>query len=107
MVWLFENGTPRSPGRVVGTPVECNLKCCLKSRPADTGRINRRSGLPSSRNFSVRDTDGDESRRIQGNAALFDTIGEKAIANQAERAHGQPMHNNSAGAGLFAEAGQA
>jgi hypothetical protein len=35
------------------------------------------------------------------------SMGEKAIANRAERAHGQPMHNNSAGAKLFAKAGQA
>jgi hypothetical protein len=35
---------------------------------------------------------------------LFGAIGEKAIANQTERAHGQPMHNNSAGATLFAKA---
>jgi hypothetical protein len=41
------------------------------------------------------------------NAVLFDAIGEKAIANRAGRAHGQPMHNNSAGAESFAEAGQA
>jgi len=34
-------------------------------------------------------------------------IGEKAIANRAGRAHGQWMHNHSAGAELFAKAGQA
>jgi hypothetical protein len=44
---------------------------------------------------------------MQGNAALFDAIGEKAIAHRAGRAHGQPMHNNGAGAELFAKAGRA
>jgi hypothetical protein len=57
--------------------------------------------------FSVPDRGGDESNRIQGNAALFDAIGEKAIANCAGRAQGKSMQNNSAGAELFAKAGQA
>jgi hypothetical protein len=35
------------------------------------------------------------------------SMGEKAIANRAGRAHGQSMHNISAGAELFTKAGRA
>jgi hypothetical protein len=45
-----------------------------------------------------------EYKTMQCYSAL---MGEKAIANRAGRAHGQSMHNNSAGAEPFAKAGRA
>jgi hypothetical protein len=79
----------------------------FESGSADTGRIISPIRSVDLWKFSVHHRDGDESHRIQGDAALFDAIGEKAIANRAGRAHGNAMHNHSAGAGLFAKAGQA
>jgi hypothetical protein len=79
----------------------------LKREFADTGRLIPPIRSADLLQFSVRSIHGDESRRIQGNAALFDAMGEKAIANRTGRAHGKSMHNNGAGAELFAKAGQA
>jgi hypothetical protein len=103
----IRNGTPRSPGRIVGTLVGRNLKCCFERSIRGHRPVNPPIRSADLSQFSVHREDGDESRQMQGNAAFFDAIGEKAIANRAGRAHGQPMHNNSAGAELFAKADQA
>src|SRR6266403_434121 len=96
-----------SPDRLIGTAFERQLKASLDVWPQLPVRSRDPSGLPISGTVPAHCArwlrKRPNTRQGEGYSTWRRRSREKAIANQAKRAHGRRMHNNCVGAKLSAK----